>query len=733
MAEFIQTGGSSGGSYASNFTGRLTVWENSYDIASNTSNVGYRLELISGSSGRFSDYWLDYSVTIDGIVVASNGLYFSSMSYNIAQTVCEGTITITHNNDGTKTIPCSAVMNFASGTYSPGDFYPSGNLILTTIPRYASLTEHYVVSTGLNSITVKWNADHTIDWVQYSLNGGAWTDTSGTTYTIVGLAPNTQYSIRTKIRRKNGQLWTESGYIYGTTKDIARVSYAIDFNSDANAYMEFTNSSGATVNLYLEVGNNTIRRNGITGSGGYTFRLTEEERTLLYSLCPNSNKLIVRYVVATLVNGVATYWDFVDKTMTVVNSNPVFSNCEYRDNGTVSTQLTGDNQTIINGYNNLQVIISPANRAIAKNGAKMDKYRLVCGNKSVEAPYSETSDVILEIGYVDSMTFMVYAIDSRKNSPNPVTKTFATWKDYFKPKITEGSAVRTEQVNSETRLTFSGKFWNDCFGDVNNPEAVHNKITTCKYEYKKTTDSEYIEGETDLILDISGDVFSASLLIAGDAEMEGFEITNSYNIRVIVSDEIGWTPATYDILLGAGKPGIAFHRNGVSLGRPYDERIGGSCQIDGHRAMCEDVCRAYFNGGGASTFAYNTAWIIQKIQLNQADTIGTLFTWDNTNKRIYVNKTGFIDIELAFDMYLVDYVSNSDYILVVLKNGAEYTSVAYEYFRNEQYYGKLQGSVRGVYAQKGDYFEMGINCGKTGTIRCFEGPNTSMTLTYRRM
>ncbi len=54
MAEFYQYGGANGGTYASHFSCRLSVWENSYDINSNSSNVGYRLELISGSSGRFN-------------------------------------------------------------------------------------------------------------------------------------------------------------------------------------------------------------------------------------------------------------------------------------------------------------------------------------------------------------------------------------------------------------------------------------------------------------------------------------------------------------------------------------------------------------------------------------------------------------------------------------------------------------------------------------------------------
>ena len=140
MADFIQTGGSNGGSYARHFSGILSVWENSYDISSNTSNVGYRLQLKSGSSGRFSDLTASFSVTINGSVVNSGNGRYTSQSYNTAQTICEGTTIIVHNDDGSKTIPCSAVLDFQTHTYSPGDFTPSGDFTLTTIPRASSVS-----------------------------------------------------------------------------------------------------------------------------------------------------------------------------------------------------------------------------------------------------------------------------------------------------------------------------------------------------------------------------------------------------------------------------------------------------------------------------------------------------------------------------------------------------------------------------------------------------------------
>ena len=140
--DFIQSGGTSGGTYAKYYTGKLSVWENSYDIASNTSHVGYRLQLLSGSSGQFSGLNASYSININGKQVKSgSGQY--SLGHNGAITFAEGTMTVTHNDDGKKSINCSAVIDFQTHTYSPGDFTPSGTLTLSTIPRTSTINNFY--------------------------------------------------------------------------------------------------------------------------------------------------------------------------------------------------------------------------------------------------------------------------------------------------------------------------------------------------------------------------------------------------------------------------------------------------------------------------------------------------------------------------------------------------------------------------------------------------------------
>ncbi len=119
MAVFSKTGGSSGGSYAKYFTAKLTVTESSYSVANNTSEVSWKLQLVSGSSGKFSDYYGYFDVYINGEHVLNSEGYKSITTANTAITLGSGTLTVKHDSNGSKKIACSATIDMASGTYSP--------------------------------------------------------------------------------------------------------------------------------------------------------------------------------------------------------------------------------------------------------------------------------------------------------------------------------------------------------------------------------------------------------------------------------------------------------------------------------------------------------------------------------------------------------------------------------------------------------------------------------------
>ena len=627
MADFTQSGGSSGGTYAKYYTGKLSVWENSYDIASNSSNVGYRLQLISGNSGRFGDLKASYSVTIDG-VCRNSGSGSYSLGHNGTITLCEGNFTVWHNDDGKKSVWCSAVIDFQSHSASPGDFYPSGNLNLSTIPRYTTVYNS-LRSKTINTLDINWSTTNSVDWIQYSLNGGGWTDTQSANaadwksghYPIGGLNPNTNYTIKTRCRRKDSQLWSEAGTFNVTTYDIAKLTSTPNVNIGSAHNITWTNPSGASTSLKLcKTDNSTIIDYGaVTG----TSKSITPTASKIYPLTPSSNTYKARYIITTTANG-KSYTNSKDFTFTITNSNPTFSNFTYQDTNTTITALTGNNQILVSGYSNVKATVSTANKATAKNSATMKTYKLAVGNKNVSANYNASANVNLSINSINNNVLDLYAIDSRGNSTK-VRKT-ATIKNYSNIKIKTLSVTRQNNVGTVTTLKFEGEFWNASFG------SVTNAITKCKYKYKTTSSSTWADGKTTLTYTISGNKITGSLNVQGDKGTDGFSADNSYDIQLILSDKL--STATYNVILSSGKPALAIYKNNVAIGQQYDTSEGSKLQVNGNTSVAG--YGKYKNGiysrnsGEVGTPVGNGNLVIKRANNSEAPNNGVVLEFGNT-------------------------------------------------------------------------------------------------------
>ena len=123
----------------------LECSESSYSVANNNSVVSYKLTMATAANSftGYSDYRTTISISINGSSVYS---YNASRDFNptakssYSEVLKSGTVTVSHNSDGTKTCACAASVTVASGTYSPGSASISQNLTLTTIPRASSVS-----------------------------------------------------------------------------------------------------------------------------------------------------------------------------------------------------------------------------------------------------------------------------------------------------------------------------------------------------------------------------------------------------------------------------------------------------------------------------------------------------------------------------------------------------------------------------------------------------------------
>lgn len=374
----------------------------------------------------------------------------------------------------------------------------------------------------------------------------------------------------------SAQSWHMSGSTGGNiyAGNITRQAYvtgATDFNDEGNPRITFTNPAGFRINARLEFAGTVIRRDNIANTGSYTFNLTEEERNLLRSKTPNSNKLTVREVIATCISGTSeAFWSWQDKTMTIVNANPTFSNFEFEDVNPTTLALTGNNQNIIQGYSNVKATIPVEYIATANKYATMSKYSFVISDVQRDITYSADSSTNNTIENVKSGVFNVYAIDSRNNS-TLVTKN-ANETIAYNPLVKGNISIsRQNGVAEETNLTISGTIDLVDFGDV------VNSIQEAKYRYK-ITDSSTWSNYTDITVSVDNDGnITFNDLIEGDTG-DGFDIGHSYNIEVLISDEL--STIVYTANLGSGIPNIALHKNGVGIMGKYDTTEGGLLQIE---------------------------------------------------------------------------------------------------------------------------------------------------------
>lgn len=103
-----------------NYQLRLDVNEKSVDVEKNTSKVDWALYIVNASS-RFNANFT-YTATINGIKVANytGNVNTTDVGYNKPHLLNSGTLTITHDIDGTKTILCSASCS-GGGPIGPGE------------------------------------------------------------------------------------------------------------------------------------------------------------------------------------------------------------------------------------------------------------------------------------------------------------------------------------------------------------------------------------------------------------------------------------------------------------------------------------------------------------------------------------------------------------------------------------------------------------------------------------
>ena len=364
-----------------------------------------------------------------------------------------------------------------------------------------------------------------------------------------------------------------SGNIYaGNINRLATINSFAGNDIEGSFNVTYTSYvSSYTYKLRISIPN-VIALETFNYASGTTFSLSNNSITYLYNYMRNTNSVRIGAVIETWSGG-TKLGESVEliNVCGISNANPIFTNFTFEDTNAITAALTGNNQNIIQGYSNVKATIPTSYIATSQKGASMVKYSFTCSDDQRDITYSATESTNNTIENVKSGVFNVYAIDSRNNSTLVTKNAGATIA--YNP-LTKGdiSATRQNGSSEQTTLTLNGKADLVDFGDV------INSIQEAKYRYK-ITDSSVWSSYNNITLTVDNDGnYSFSGLISGDTN-NGFDVGHSYNIEVIVSDEL--SSVTFTANLGSGIPNIALHKNGVGIMGKYDTSVGGLLQVGG--------------------------------------------------------------------------------------------------------------------------------------------------------
>lgn len=569
------------GEYGKYYEFKAEATESDVSIANNTSkvtvNIYVRRTNVS-SAGAYNLNGTPWSITIDG--TTSNGSStWDTRNSSDWKWLGSASKVITHNTDGSKeiTISASHTGNSATGNSKMGDASGSGKFTLTKIARYATISQSLNSKTE-TSIKMNWSSDNTIDYIWYSKdNGSTWTgvdvtDGKSGTYTISGLSANKVYNIKTRVRRKDSQLTTETTTALDvTTYDFPKITQV--------GTTDLTIGNSQTLTLYNPLSRSvTVKMNKDTASGtqlysgtttGTSITFTPAASTLYASIPNSQNSKCVYSVVYGNTSTKSTSGTYTYKLKGT--EVPVFNAFTYEDVNSKTVNLTGNNQKIVNGYSNVTATISAANKATAQNSATMKRYVMKIGEKSDQKNYSSSADVAITLNSVSGSTVRVTAYDSREKATSKEYNLNSI--NYTAIKIASLTVERAGGVGTNVTLKFSAKYWNKSFG------SVTNKITSCKYRYKLTNASSYTDGTTTLTYSTSGENITGSISIKGDLGADGFNTSNSFDIQLIISDEL--TTVYGNVLLGSGTPAIAIYKRNVAIGGKFDSSDDSRLQVFG--------------------------------------------------------------------------------------------------------------------------------------------------------
>lgn len=496
-----------------------------------------------------------------------------------------GDLDVNHDNEGDKQITVKLVAWF----YSLGSKTEQQDFQLDNIPRKGNFEiQPRCTYKEENIIDIYYKPDKPIKSVQYLIieNGtyskwnnievisGDWK--TGATFRIKNLKTNTDYSIKVRIDTFGNGLYRESNELRIRTLDIPHliqgsIPKIMQFydNPKIEVYNPLSRPVWIVMNFIFENGTKEpVIFKKITNTIFNEFNDNEIwEKMLQYS------SLITNGFNCELgLSKSSETPEMYDRNIIHFEyknvRGPSFHDFEYRDINTDVKNITKNDQVIIKGLSDLEVVISFENSMYPHDYALDSYYNFRCDTNFVDrvnsnrVPEESTKGNLGKIMHAGEKVIEVTAYDTRKLGMT-VQKVINVY-DYNKP-ILYLDAVRKNKFENETALNIKGTF--DLL-NINNKNI--NTIKSIKYRYKE------INGEfntwSNINFSIKNNEYAANKIILN------LENTNEYIIEVIVEDNFKETTESINV------------DSGLSI---FSIRTDGNCYVGDDKVTTERWNGAY--------------------------------------------------------------------------------------------------------------------------------------------
>ena len=561
----------------------------SQNVVANTSTIALGMYVYSQYSIAWSDFGTNGTSYISTATSGANCFTFTNgqSGSGTKWLVEDKQVTVSHNSNGTLTLP----IYWHWGVNSPWGQYtgPSGsyNVTLSTIDRVAPTVTFSVSSITANGFKISASSTSTVDIWQYSTNGGStWTTFSTTastsaSVTLSSLSPNTNYTVKVRARRQYNQVYGTSGSSTVKTLGGAVVNSVNTVTADNTTVSITINvtvyEASYTNTLVLKNGGTTILTiSGLSwskGTANRTVTLTSAQRTTLLNAMASIKSFIGTFAVSSY-SGSTQIGSTSSKTATVLttatNSAPTISRFTYADSYTTTKNLTGNDQLFVQDYSTLKV--TPGT-ATAKNGASISNYTASCNGLSA----SNSTGSAITVGKIaksGSVTVTLTVTDSRGYTAE--TSQTVTVIPYAKPKISSITLRRTNDIESEMQLKFSGSI-----SAVTVDGTQKNSVVYVRYRYKKTSESSY--GSYTSIY--SGTTKSGTSFSYSNLELCNLDANSSYDFHLQIQDKL-YSLSSLDLYFTVpqGTPLIALRKKKVGINTPNPQAtldVDGSIHMNG--------------------------------------------------------------------------------------------------------------------------------------------------------